>query len=371
MFSRIFNYKFIFFITFFLFFSSLNYQQSVLASEKKDVILVLDTSLSMVGFGGKNILPDVKKSINRYISNLEHGDRVTFITFDEDVRGYPSVLVDDENDKDILKKYISMTEAKGKWTHTLKMIQAIFAKAEEIKNDGENRQVVIVIMTDGLDDPPPNGKEQTFKLSEIADKYQGKDWWIYFISLSDLKKNEKIKKTREKFEKQLIKVSSNTKIIDASKDLQKVISKDLPKDVSRLQKMNESIFLEVSLIVVVVFLILGIVYYFMLNRNVYVYGKLEYWNTSLLSPSVETFDMSKYRQKKIKVGKCVGCHLNLRNIDIKEPFIISAFRNGKEVEIMLNISEKLSVEFVNKDENMILQDGDIFKISNYSFKVYK
>ena len=72
----------------------------------KDVILVLDTSLSMVGYQGKNIMDDVKKSVYTYIDSLQDGDRVTFVTFDEELKIYPQVVIDDQNDRDIVKKYI-------------------------------------------------------------------------------------------------------------------------------------------------------------------------------------------------------------------------------------------------------------------------
>ena len=40
------------------------------AREKKDMILVLDTSLSMAGYGGKNVFPEVKKSLGKFIDQL-------------------------------------------------------------------------------------------------------------------------------------------------------------------------------------------------------------------------------------------------------------------------------------------------------------
>jgi Mg-chelatase subunit ChlD len=70
----------------------------------KDVILVLDTSLSMVGYQGRNIMDDVKRSVYTYIDSLQDGDRVTFVTFDEDLKVYPQIVIDDQNDRDIVKK---------------------------------------------------------------------------------------------------------------------------------------------------------------------------------------------------------------------------------------------------------------------------
>ena len=60
--------------------------------------------LSMVGYQGKNIFESVKGSVDAYLNTLQDGDRVTFITFDEGVKVYPQVLIDDQNDRDIVKK---------------------------------------------------------------------------------------------------------------------------------------------------------------------------------------------------------------------------------------------------------------------------
>jgi len=107
--------------------------KDTMARQSKDIILVLDTSMSMIGrAGGKDILEKVKRSINDYIDQVGDGDRVTFVTFESDVKIYPTVLVDDDNDRDIIKKYISMTEATGLWTYTHKMIMKVFDEAEKL-----------------------------------------------------------------------------------------------------------------------------------------------------------------------------------------------------------------------------------------------
>ena len=40
-------------------------------ASNKDVILVLDTSLSMRGYGGKDIFDSVKQSVNQFIDKLQ------------------------------------------------------------------------------------------------------------------------------------------------------------------------------------------------------------------------------------------------------------------------------------------------------------
>ena len=182
------------------------------ARQNKDIILVLDTSLSMVGqAGGQNILDRVKKSISDYISQVEDGDRVTFITFDVDTRIFPTVLVDDENDRDILKKYITMTQATGLWTYTYKMILNVIETANKLEKEKDGRQTEIVIMTDAIDDPPP-GDSKKFDVKQLVSKYGKKaDWWIYVLSFTNLKNSDAVK---QRLGKDLGLITDNVKIIE-------------------------------------------------------------------------------------------------------------------------------------------------------------
>ncbi|MCP4137078.1 MAG: VWA domain-containing protein [bacterium] len=158
--------------------------------KQKDLILVFDTSTSMAGrgeTGGRNILDKTKGSIEHVIDKLEDGDRLTFVTFDKEIKIYPSVIVDDENDRDILKKYISMIEAKGKWTYTSKMIKAVMQKAEELSSADSERTIKIVVITDGMDNPPPQFRKNKLSLDSISKQYDASAWWIYLIDFKSQK----------------------------------------------------------------------------------------------------------------------------------------------------------------------------------------
>ena len=105
------------------------------AEKNKDVIIILDTSLSMVGQAqGRDIFDRAKSSIRDYIDQVRDGDRITFATFDTDVKIFPPVIVDDQNDRDILKKYITMTEASGLWTNTYQMIIKVLEFTNKLEN---------------------------------------------------------------------------------------------------------------------------------------------------------------------------------------------------------------------------------------------
>lgn len=337
------------------------------AKSSKDVVLVLDTSLSMVGYGGKNILSSVKFSISQFIDKeINDGDKVTFVTFDEDVKVFPQILIDDENDRDILKKYISVTEAKGKWTYTLKMISQVFAIADEMsKSEESGRNVVIVIMSDGLDDPPPGKRREVYNLKEISNKYSGKDWWIYLVDLAKLKDTDKLKKAHEKLKGELSKISKNTQVIGGA-DPAKAINQ-MSTDIK--QKQNRQFILTIVFIVLLVLGLLLVLLFIIRRINaVRVEGSLEYWNHELIKPDVIAIDLSRFGSNVLTVGRTPDCDVKIREYESRQPFALKAVREKGEVKTMLLIPDGVDHHFKNKEESQFVGDGDIFQVANFSFR---
>ncbi len=340
------------------------------AAENKDVILVLDTSLSMIGKakGAKDIMSQVKQSLKSFIGDLKAGDTLTFMTFDEVVRVYPIVNISNANDTDIIDKYISMVEAKGKWTYTLDMLSNVLKMADDLEVKNKNRQKVIVIMTDGLDDPPPGKRKARLSVKDVAKGYSGKDWFIYLVNLGDLKKNEKL----VKFQRDLSGISPHTKVIDAGKDAAKGIQEagtDINAKLAEKTERERPFYLKPWFFAIIAVLIILIVV-FLIKRmaDLKVKGKLQYWNHELLDPYIEIYDLSRQNARVVPVGRGLGCLLNIRDFDVNEPFRLVATRIKGKVACTLQAGETLGVEYVNREKGESLQDGDIVKIKNYTFK---
>ncbi len=339
------------------------------AAANKDVILVLDTSLSMVGYGGRNIFNDVKLSVYNYIDTLQDGDRVTFITFDTEVKVFPAVLVDDQNDRDILKKYISMVEAKGQWTHTLAMLKTVFALADELSDDKEKskgeRNLAIVIMTDALDDPPPGKRGDQFDLTKIAEQYSGKDWWIYLVNLADLQKSARVAAAQEELRQELLKVSEKTTIIDGT-DPGKAITEDLAQDIRRKEIAGSNIvpFAVAGLLLLLLLLII----YFRRAKSLKVHGTLEYWNHELIKPEVLSVNLDLYGMKTISVGKSADSIVKIIEFESRTPLYLKAVRSDGEIKVAVSHQGQDSLIFKNRDAGEFLGNGDIFSVENYSFR---
>jgi len=346
--------------------------ESLSAAGNKDVILVLDTSLSMVGYQGRDIFDSVKQSVFSYIqTSIQDGDRVTFVTFDEEIKVYPQVIIDDQNDRDIVKKYISMTEAKGQWTHTLKMLQNVFTLADQLTKENAQkttelkRNVVIVIMSDGLDDPPPAQRRDAFNLKTISDQFAGNDWWIYLVNLDSMQKSPKIMEALGRFKDQLSKVSANTQMLDGS-DPNAAINEQLRKDIERREREQlHKLLAVIGVVLVILIIIILIIIKF---NAIKITGRLEYWNHELLKPDVFTMSLTNYAKKQLFVGRTHECMARIRDYESRNPFSLKAVRKKGKIIIKIDHPESLELGFKNREADGYLLDGDVFSASNMSFR---
>ena len=222
------------------------------------------------------------------------------MTFDTAVRVFPTIFVDDDNDRDILKKYISMTQAKGLWTNTYYMIQAAFSKAESLETEEDNdRQIVIVVMTDGIDDPAPDSLDKRLNIKEISSRYSNKDWWVYLVNLSELRQTKKVAILK----KELDKVTRHATIIEAGKDPAKGIQQDLQKDIEDKDNGTGDIILTILLVLIIIAAILGLIYFFTRYSSLRVTGILEYWSSEVLDPYITNVNLTKKGARTVYVGK--------------------------------------------------------------------
>ena len=329
-------------------------------------MLVLDTSMSMIGrAGGKDILGKVKKSISSYIDqSVQDGDRVTFVTFDTDVRIYPTVMVDDDNDRDIVKKYISMTEATGMWTYTYKMITKVFQAAEKLEKDKNGRKMEIVILTDAIDDPPPNDMKR-YNFNEFANKYGKKiDLNVYVLSFTDV---EKTAAGKQLF-KDLGLISDSVKVIQTS-DPEKGKTQ-LIEDEKKKEAMSRNILIPILIAVGCIAAVILILFLVRRLSDLKVTGKLEYWNNEVIEPYTQRFDLTRRPAREVMIGKGMGCVLNIRDINIKKPFAIKAIRHEGSIRMQLLAAEGSNVEMTNRQSDGLLQDGDIFQAGDFTFKYF-
>ena len=333
------------------------------ARVQNDYIVVLDTSYSMSGKGGRDIFADVKKSLNSYVDKVQKGDSLTFITFDAAVKLYPPVTVDTDNSRDIVKKYLSVIEAKGEWTYTVEMLRTVIKTAGDLRAKDASRQQVIVIMTDAQDDPPPAKRGDKIDIKSLAKTGQGSDWFIYLIDTGELDKNPAILKLKG----QLAAMSPNTQLVGRQDGVGKALDEAAKDAEKKSAERNRPIFLHpVFLLGVLILIIIAIVWYVRRLSKIKLAGVLEYWSNDTFHKDVMTVDLSKFDIRRLGIGKDGDVRIRLRDFSSRKPLILEAVSIGGK--IFPAIAEALSgpVEYLG-NKGAHLADGDTFKAGSYTF----
>ncbi|MCL2155757.1 MAG: VWA domain-containing protein [Leptospirales bacterium] len=345
-----------------------------------DIILVLDTSYSMVGKPGKDIFDQVKSSIYWFIDNrVKDGDRIYFMTFDQEIKAFPEVIVDTKNDRDIVKKFISVIEAKGQWTYTFKMLSNVFALADKLTQEAEEskskskRKVAIFIMSDGLDDPPPDNLRDKIKLEDVTEKYQGRgdDWWIYISSFQDLQRSQKISDSYVKFKDELAKVSENVRIVedaDPEKAIESVIREEKKSSSSSFGETFKKVILPIILLMLLLLAIILLVKFIKKLFSREIAGRVEYWNHELLRPDVYTAKLGDYHKKELLLGRTPDCTIKLKEYESRYPIKLKAVKKSGQIILKITTSGNLEVGFPNREADGYVLDGDVFSASNITFK---
>ncbi|MFN4245084.1 MAG: vWA domain-containing protein [Brevinematia bacterium] len=156
-------------------------------------IIVIDTSLSM----NRRVIDNTRlfdialKSLSNSLYSLKKGDIVYIVDFNEKVNIRPPIKIKDENTKEVIYKVMVGLQPYGKWTFTYQMLEeiSILIKSNNI-NPVDSK---VIIISDGIDDPPVKSKKYFVNLEKISTLFDPKQL-IYYISLEKLSQN-KTKKT--------------------------------------------------------------------------------------------------------------------------------------------------------------------------------
>ncbi|MCX7679283.1 MAG: VWA domain-containing protein [Spirochaetes bacterium] len=334
------------------------------SGEGRDIILVLDTSRSMIGQGGKNIFSEVKNSLRKFVEDLKRDDTFTMVTFDETVVVRPTVTRGDDNDKEIINSMLSVTKAEGMWTYTMEMLRNVFKIAHEMELQNPARKQIIILLTDGLDDPPPAKRRDRFNIREAAKDYVGKEWYIYLVNFGDIKNNARFKEVQTEIAKTMTK---HVTLIEGGTSPQKAVA-EVQQTIAQQRESERAISWRslVSAIVVIAIVLLVCAAIVMVSKRK-ITGSLEYYNYTLLDPYVNTINLSRFGRKEIVIGRS-GADVNIRDFDSRKPFVLKATRVKGKIVPRLVLPQGVGVEFVNREAGELLQDGDMFKITNYCFK---
>ncbi|MDA3899735.1 MAG: VWA domain-containing protein [Spirochaetes bacterium] len=354
-------------------------------SPNNDIILVLDTSLSMVGKASdaKNIMPQVKDRLSRFIETARVGDTFTFITFDTTSRVYPTIEIRNESDINVIKSFISQVEAEGMWTYTMEMLrdvlkkaddirfanQSAMAKAEEEKRDVVERKQVIVILTDALDDPPPSDKNKRLSIEDVASEHSGEDWFVYFVSLGELTDNEKIMALQSDLDSNIL---AESEVIDASGDIDGGVTavEESVETIPTTRRHGRPVYQAAWFYLILIFLvilIIGIIYA-VHTAKIKLAGILEYRNKVVLGSKYQKTNLERYDARRITIGKDSLCELRIADFESHLPICLEAALVKGELFIFVNTDRGIKVQITEGKGDSFLSDGAVFEAGGYVFR---
>jgi hypothetical protein len=334
----------------------------------KDVVLVLDTSMSMVGeAGGKDIMPQVRDSLTRFVDRLETGDTFTFATFDTATRFWPMVEIKHESNKNILKEYIaSGIEVKGKWTFTRDMLEKVIAKGKEINSKNPKRKLLIVILTDAMDDPPPAAKRKHIKLKDYAGNDDKENWYMFFVNLGD-KNNPLIAKLSNEVAAD---VTKKTMVIQGQDDPSKAVNQDVEStlDKENAEKRKSALLKALYVLIPIFALLLAALAWFLYRRSLLkVKGTLEYKPAYHLKGESKSIDLTPFGLAKVTIGRNSLDQYRLTEFEERKPLTLKAERFQSAIKVVIDEELGSQAEFLNEKKESFLRDGDIFKAGGFLF----
>jgi hypothetical protein len=158
------------------------------------VIYLLDVSGSMSKGG---LFENIKVRLKELVTERKVGDEVILGTFSDSVLWPVRVNIRGSREITDIKKIVDHLEAKGLWTWMSRAFKETKDKAQDIKAKSPETRLMIYILTDCINDPPPEVKkaEPPWKFVEVLLEYfegfKAEETYIYLLSYRPLKPEEK------------------------------------------------------------------------------------------------------------------------------------------------------------------------------------
>ena len=154
-----------------------------------DLLLIIDKSASMAGAGGSPVIfPAVQATAKDLIASLRPGDLAQLISYGENVSVQSPTVIYGEDDRRRVNAQIDAIKANGKYTYTAKALRDALREATRLESaqgtaDGAPHRKVIVLLTDGVNEPPPGADNAVVDLPAEATRARGMPWYVWQVQL--------------------------------------------------------------------------------------------------------------------------------------------------------------------------------------------
>ena len=146
-----------------------------------NVLFFIDTSGSM-----REIFPAVKTYLKDFISRCQEDNIITIVSFDSVKRKHVyGEKITETNKSNIIRKINNM-EARGKYTDLTLALRSFRETMEDLTQLHPYRRSIGLILSDNLNDPPPNKPHQEVDIRAISKNFRDMlNWQIYVLETKD------------------------------------------------------------------------------------------------------------------------------------------------------------------------------------------
>lgn len=390
-----------------------------LAGTGKDYVLVIDTSGSMAYRSADDAskIDKVKKSMEAFLRSVDNGDTVTLMNFDTETYRVGSFTINGDEDRAGVVAAVDGLTAKGRHTFMKGMVGSVREEVERL--EGQGRNVFVVIMSDGRDDPPKDQKEQRLDLEQLKDPSETRarpveNAYIYYVSLGKLKdpaleaKLEELSpavKTVEPAKEKPAKPANPEQAAESvqgdaaardsaehagdaatestgdaatgeSKDESATAADELglteiAEDVDEVETRSFRVRLY-PLLRIVLAVLFGIVVLFVLLRKWLkgppVEGAFTYYEADVGQPVKSSYDLNKLDKNKMTIGSKLGADLKIRQMGLPNNVALKAKKVKGEALLKPAGKDGAHFKFLKQKEDGLISRGDSFRLGNYIFE---
>ena len=299
--------------------------------------------------------------------------------FDTDVGEAARFTINDEADRQRVVDEVGRYRAEGRYTNMGAMVASLQSQIEQLKKP--DRELFIVVMSDGKDDPPPGSRNRPLDLGEYRDPEAGSEadpYYIFYISLGRV--------TDPVLEQQLETLApERVRTVEAAPE---PAGSEGPGDEAATPESNaESVGLMetargidetsfsqslrrwgiwIAAIVAGLFLIglLALLIYRFLNRH-HVKGSLVYYEDGVGAPVKNRYVLEKLKRSKVEVGQKLGADLRLRQAGVSRNVELKAKVVKGQTYLKASSGDYALMKFLEQSRDGLISPGDRFKLGNY------
>lgn len=327
-------------------------------SRPQDYILVIDTSGSMSL--GERVIEKIKANIEDFTSDLELGETITLLGFDSNPRFYKTYKIQSDADRERPARKVRSLFARGAYTDMEAMLYSVSALSKKLKTPG--RQLVLVVMSDGKDDPPPWKRSKNRKKLKLETLKKSNWFWgiweepyIYYVSLGKLQDDKLIEGLTQIAPRvQSIKDSKTAGLGEVSKDIEEELS-------------LRSALAFLSGLFLLALLALGLRWFLRPHK---LRGVLEYYDVDV-GPSLKgSFRLTKLNAHKFSIGRKTGAQLKIRGFGSSENFVLksTSFKKLPCLRPQKKYLEHIHFKRSRFESKSLISPGDQFEAGNYLFE---